>query len=248
MKRKTVFGAFDDPSVTLPTLLSVKTAFEEIILKEKWDRHKIRRGPKQFIKSVNKFFLSHASILPHIIVPNSTVPDLLFYRVRTRSRHFNEQLIGEYSLPPSHVIKSYQRCNIPHHPVFYCSNDPRTAISETAYARSLNPTTPCYLSEWRMRPNATANLTPFFFGNIDVGNPFYEFSQSNVVKVRELLPNRPKEQVDGFLEVLKFLSKMFVYDNTYSISAFIAHSHLYAPHNLRTDIFLYPSIKNRELV
>ena len=239
-------GSFDDPEIPLPTLESVKEAIDGILLHEKWDRHKISRGPKQFIKKVQRIFFEHLPVFPHIIQPNSTVPDLLFYRVRTPTKNFNEQLIGDYSFPPNHVARSYQRCNIPHHPVFYCSNDPRTAISETVYSRSVwNNTTPCYLSEWRVRANATAHITPFVFGNVDAGNPFYEFSEQNLTKLRELVVNHPEEKIDGFVEVMRFLSKLFVFDNTYSISAFIAHSHLYAQHNLRTDIFLYPSVKNQ---
>lgn len=245
-EKRRVLGAFDDPTVPLPSYFTVKAAIDEIILNEKWDRHKISRGPKQFIKEVNKLWMEHLKTLPHIIAPNITMPDLLFYRMRTHSRHFNEQLISDYSFPPNHVVRSYQRCNIPYHPVFYCSNEPLTAITETVFSRaSMNPITPCYLSEWRMRPDAAFHLTPFFFGSLPTDNPFYDFSQSNLTKVRNLFSSHSKEQVEGVVAILELLSKLFIFDNTYSISAFIAHNYLYAPHNLRTDIFLYPSIKKR---
>lgn len=50
------------------------------------------------------------------------------------------------------------------------------------------------------------------------------------------------EELESMREVLKFLSRLFVEDN-YVASSYIAHSHLYAPHNLRADVFIYPSIQ-----
>lgn len=231
--------------IVIPKLSDVKSAVDRFLLHEQWDRHKIGNSPKRFLKSIERLLQEQVGPLPQVLLPNFKPPkDMFFYRVRVPTRHFKEQLITEYSYPPNHVIRSYQRCNIPHHPVFYCSDGPVTAIVEAAFTRPhCNPDVPFYLSEWKLRENMTAHVSPFLFGNVSKENPFYEFSESNVVKARNILNDYSEEEKDAFVEILKFLSTLFLYDNTYSISSFIAHSHLYAPHNYRTDIFLYPSIQ-----
>lgn len=238
-------GAEAEP-IIFPKLDDVRAAINGFLLDEKWDRHKIGRGPKRFLRSISKLVAEHLGYLPHVVQPDTELPEWLFYRTRIASRHFNEQLIGDYSFPPSHVIRSYQRCNIPHYPVFYCSDSPGTSMFEAASLmkeRATNP--PCYLSEWKLRDGVKVNVTPFLFGNVNRDSPFWSFSEDNVKRIRGILRGRSEEEIDGFVEVMKYLSALFAYDNTYSITAYIAHTYLYAPHSLRTDILMYPSIQTK---
>ena len=57
--------------------------------------------------------------------------------------------------------------------------------------------------------------------------------------------NLTDDQCDGLLKLLQFLDESFINDNDYALSASLAHRTFYAPHNLKTDILLYPSIQSR---
>jgi hypothetical protein len=54
----------------------------------------------------------------------------LFYRARVMSGGKPPQNISEISTPPRLLSKSYQRCNRPGRPVFYCSDHPSAPLVE----------------------------------------------------------------------------------------------------------------------
>ena len=134
---------------------------------------------------------------------------------------------------------------IPNHPVLYCSDNPATAISEVVkFIDSPNPRERYYLSEWEILPNTTIRLSPFLFENL-AKTSFYRFwSDSNFQRLKDTLEKEGiPESYESFREILRFLSYLFVTENTYVVSSYIAHSHLYAKHSLRSDIFVYPSVQ-----
>lgn len=233
--------------IEIPTLETVKKGIDELLLIENWDKYKIRSSPKKFEKRFDALLISKLKLLPFLIyLANGKSLPQRFYRLRKQTKSFNESLISEYSYPPNHIVKSIQRANIPYHPVFYCSDNPYTAIKETLkYEATLNTKTFYYMSEWIAKSDQEIRVCPFIFDNVDEANPYKLLSDLNKKRVYELLKDEDVEKIKGFWEVLKFLSNLFVYENTYVVSSYLAYSNLYAHHIYRPDIFIYPSIQTK---
>lgn len=197
-----------------------------------------------FEKRYSKIFSERIGGIPHV-VQNFEVEDkvLRLYRLRKDSAELNTNLISTYSHPPVHVAKEIQRASLPYHPVFYSSDNPSTVIAEATKKKDFTSTDTFYLSEWVFRPNQAIRIIAFLFDIVD-SDIISEYVEKNLIKLRKLLSDYPSGQQDGIIEYLKYLSSLFVYDDTYKVSAFIAHTQLYAKHGHRPDIFLYPSIQS----
>ncbi|MCG6189104.1 RES family NAD+ phosphorylase [Maribellus maritimus] len=233
----------EQAKIPIPSFDDLKKNIDELLLIDKWDNYKIKSSPKKFEKRLHQLFSSKLGLFPQVLKfmkgKDFTFP---FYRLRKETYNMNRVLISEYSYPPNKIIKSTQRANIPYHPVFYCADNPMTAILETVRdEKEINPKTNYYLSEWKLKPDIDYRVTPFLFGNLDASSPFKSMSDDNFKKIEKMLEGYEREEIESFKKIMHFLSHLFVYDNSYVISSFIAHSHLYAPHNYRTDIFIYPS-------
>lgn len=230
----------------IPSLEDVKKGIDQLILIEKWDKYKVLTNPKTFYNRVESVLLEKLKIFPFAFeFHNSNSFPFKFYRVRKSEKKFNNSLISEYSHPPASVINYIQRANLPYHPVFYCSDNPGTAIAEAIKnTENVNPKDIYYLSEWEFLPDTKFILSPFFFGNLNK-NSFYSFwSDSNLIKLKKTLEKQGEiKAYESFSEIFRFLSNLFVYENSYVISSVLAHSHLYANHNLRADLFVYPSVQ-----
>lgn len=229
----------------LPTLDNVKKGIDEIILIDNWTPYKIKTSPKKFEKRLRELFIDKLGILPHIVLPlNEREFPFKFYRLRKKTKSMNEMLFSEYSYPPNHMVKMTQRANIPFYPVFYSSDNPTTAIYETVRTNEkVNTNDIYYLSEWEIRKGEDIRVCPFLFGNVHEDSAYRLLSDVSITKVKEMLHEYSEDETLGFIEILKLLSHLFVFDNSYVISSYIAHSNLYATHIYRPDIFIYPSIQ-----
>lgn len=230
----------------VPQFEEIKKGIDELLLIEKWDNYKIIKHPKSFYKKVNELFLKKIGFLPIIIDPqNSDSFPFKFYRIRKESKDFNSSLISEYSHPPASVNNYFQRANIPKHPVFYCSDEPFTAIAEVIkYATIVDPNDTYYLSEWAILPNTPIKFSPFLFGNLKENSSYNLWSESNFHRLKITLEKSGNiEDYESFEKILRFLSTLFVSENTYVVSSYIAHHYLYASHSMRSDIFVFPSVQ-----
>lgn len=233
----------EQTKIPLPNYEELKKNIDELLLIDNWDNYKIKSSPKKFEKRFNQLFSSKLGLFPQVLEfikgESFTFP---FYRLRKETRAMNTTLISEYSFPPNNVVKSIQRANIPFHPVFYCADNPMTAILETLRnEKVINPKTNYYLSKWQLKPEIDYRISPFLFGNLDNSSPYKKMSDDNFKKIEEMLDGYNEEEIKSFKKIMHFLSHLFIYDNSYVVSSFIAHSYLYANHNYRTDIFMYPS-------
>lgn len=230
----------------LPTLEEVKKGIEELVLIDKWDNFQISNNPTQFNKRLHELFVTKIGIFPITSTKvNSSKFPFTFYRLRRYDRSMNLGLISEYSYPPNHLVNKYQRANIPGHPAFYCSNDPSTSIFEGLKNEpTIDPDDVFFLSEWKFKDSLEIRITPYLFGNLAPDSPYKKWTESTENQIDKLLEKDfPKDQINGFKKVLEYLSNLFIYENTYTVSSFIAHQHLYAGISLRTDVFVYPSIQ-----
>jgi hypothetical protein len=161
------------------------------------------------------------------------------YRVRQLDSTLDTQLISDFSHPPKHLSKKILRANLPGHPVFYCSPDVKTSLIETIRDRfDTNGKNIFFLSEWSFRPQLKYNVIPFLYGNTSELNTFKNLGEGIILNFKKQNPQLSNEDVVVFSEVLKFMSSLFVSEDTYTVSSFIAHSHLYAPHQFRV-MYLY---------
>jgi len=233
---------------SLPTLENVKKGIDELLLIDKWDRYKIKKSPNRFEKRLNELFMGKLQIMPYLIyLASDTSLPKQFYRLRKQTASFNERLISEYSYPPNHYVKTVQRANIPYHPVFYCSDNPSTAIQETIKDdEKANEKAVYYMSEWTTRDEQDIRVCPYIFDNVAETNPYRRLSEINKIKLFEQMAEHTEDEKNGMFEILKFLSNLFTYENTYVVSSYLAYINLYAPHNFRPDIFIYPSVQTNK--
>jgi len=235
----------------IPSLETVKDGIRQILSEEKWDAYKIKGSPQLFEKRLNELFIGNLKLMIQLVYlgTDKSIPKK-FYRLRKQTRTFNEKLISEYSYPPNHFVKTIQRANIPYHPVFYCSDNPSTAIMETVKGEeSLNTDFVYYMSEWETKNDQDIKVCPFIFDNVSETNPYKVLSEINKSKLFEVMKEHTDDEKNAMLEILKFLSNLFIEDDTYVVSSYLAYLNLYANHNFRPDIFIYPSVQtNRDTV
>lgn len=238
--------SLDVSKLNIPDFEEVVKGINQLILIEDWDRYKIKRSNKKFLQRLDALFLKNLKLLPTFFTPidSSSFP-FKFYRVRKEDKKFNPSLLSEYSYPPVEFVKNTQRANLPFSPVFYCSDNPAVAIAETVkFKENVNSKDFYYLSEWKLKPGLKIRLTPYLFSNLDEDS-FYNFwIENNKYQLKKTLQKENLEaRYESFYKIMEFLSNLFIYENSYVVSSYIAHNHLYAPHSMRTDIFVYPSVQ-----
>ena len=171
--------------------------------------------------------------------------NLNIFRAREYESFSNINLVREHSYPPQNLV-GFGRCNFPKFPVFYSSNDGMTALIEAVKA---NGNTKQCISRWSITsPESELVFQSFLQVALPDENHYKMLSDVVKDKIGEPFFNEygrqlEKEREQGVLEYLKFMDGTFINDNNYNLSAAFAHSALYAPHNFRTDILMYPSVQ-----
>jgi hypothetical protein len=235
--------------VKLPKYEDVKKGIDELLLIENWDEFKINNSIDEFRSKFNSLFLDTLGYFPRIHARqySNNLP-ISFYRLRKKDFNMNLGLISEYSYPPIHLANTTQRASLPGHPVLYCSPEPTTAIFETLNSyESVDLTADYFLSEWKFLPNCKLITTPFLFGNLDPESAYKAITDESYSNVEQnLQSNYSKSEIEGFKATLTLLSTLFIYDNTYAVSSYIADQHIYANDSLRSDFFIYPSVKTQQ--
>lgn len=170
-----------------------------------------------------------------------------FYRVRELDTYTNIDLIREHSYPPIDCTKM-GRCNFSKLPVFYCSENPMTALIEVARNHVGSDKDYC-LSKWELIPS-NEDLIFEHFLRVDLPNENqYTFLKDSFQKnislpfEKSLKRRLNTEQERGLIEYFKYLDSLFMSDSDYSLSATLAYNSLYVNHNFRTDILMYPSVQ-----
>lgn len=172
---------------------------------------------------------------------------LSFYRARELDSFSNIDLFREHSYPPIDFTKM-GRCNFPKLPVFYCSENPLTALLEVA--RNYVGTEKVYcLSKWELIPN-NENIIFEHYLRVDLPkeNQYRLLNESFRKNIsspfeRSLKKRLNLEQENGLVEYFKYLDSQFMNDSDYSLSATLAYNSLYVDHSFRTDILMYPSVQ-----
>jgi hypothetical protein len=230
-----------------PSLDEIKRGIEKI---SAIDLRKITENKdfEKLQKELNEFFMNHLKFMafPFLQMESSKIFDKV-YRIRKHDNSIDTSQISEYSYPPANCIKNFSRANLPYHPVFYCSPDAKTSIIETIRPdTNLTEDNIYLLSEWNFRPNYIFNITPFILGNTSDSNPFKPLSDLFKNKLIEASDKLSDEQIEVVLETIKLFSSLFVKNDNYALTSYIANKYLYANHSFRSDIFIYPSIQTEK--
>jgi len=232
----------------LPTLQEVRQTIEACLIDDSWSDCRQAESAEMFLERMRAKLgiLAHAFVL--LIRPDIPSTGQRFYRLRLSNEPLNEGLLSEYGPPPVDRT-GFDRCNISKHPVMYCSANPGTTFRETLFiGREHVPHQFGYLSEWQVREGCTIGITPFVFSELSESSELHELvSFARGATLKRLLEHYPDEVAHGALKTMDYLSKLFLNDGTRSISSFIAHSHLYANHPSRPDMFMYPSVQANQL-
>lgn len=204
----------------------------------------------EFASRISKILTNELNVLPNI--PQfDKVSNLGFklFRVRELGGISNRELPQEYSYTPVNLARKVGRCNLPYHPVFYCSSQPMVALAEVV--KNDNFENKRYvISRWNAYPSEDRMvLEPFTFCNLPSDNHFNILKNGITAKLPGIFENRlTKDQEEGLKLYLEFLSESFLSDEEYSLSASLAHRRLYAPlvkNSVRTHVLLYPSVQTR---
>lgn len=204
----------------------------------------------EYVKKIHDLILNEFGFGLNIKQPSNTDTFLsTFYRAREFDTFTDLSLIREHSYPPIDKVKM-GRCNFPNKPVFYCSNNAMTALIEVV--RNYNGSEKKYcLSKWELvKTNSDLIFESFLHSNLPEENVFGKIgkdiqkriSEPFMISYQKMIS---KKQEEGLIEYLRFFNDSFLNDKNYSLSASIAYESLYANHNYRTDVLMYPSVQTQ---
>jgi hypothetical protein len=210
--------------------------------------YKVKTNIEEYVKRITGMIESEFGFIPNIVYQFKNNEFLKrFFRARECDKIINIDLIREHSYPPISNV-NMERCNFPELPVFYCSDDAMTAMLECAKNYGNSDNRYC-VSKWEIIPTEDLLIfESFLHSDLPVENNYYDINVKMRRRIIDMFEEYMKisfdfEREEGLLEYLNFLDSIFIADNNYSISASLAYRNLYAKHNLRTDILMYPSVQ-----
>lgn len=228
-----------------PKLEEAKASIERLE-KVKWPKFEEFKKADDFLKKVEQIIFNEFEILPNIFklfkTSDFTLP---IFRVREVNSFTNINQFSEHSYPPINLT-GFNRCNFPKSPVFYCSNNPMTALIEVVRDTDYKQRKFC-ISKWELIDSEQQfAFQTFLQTELHQENNFGILKDSEIEQLDQPFENKlGEDRKAGLVEYLKFLHSAFINDESYALSASIAHRTLNANHNLATDILMYPSIQTQ---
>jgi hypothetical protein len=103
------------------------------------------------------------------------------------------------------------------------------------------------LSKWHLIQSEEEFVFENFLGNgLHPDNPFNLLIETELHLLKEQFKQIWNEDLEkGFLILQAFLHETFINDSNYGLSATLANRTIFAPHNMATDILLYPSVQSK---
>lgn len=233
----------------IPTLRKVNKSIEKIKVNgfprfsKGDDVAKYVEEVKQILKNEFGILINYAKPLKHKEF------SIKIFRAREVNSKTDFNLIREHSYPPIDYT-GMGRCNFPKYPVFYGSDNAMTALIEVA-RNTANPIKKYFISKWEiLSPEETLMFQTFLQTELPKENLYTIFQREIKEKINEPFEKSFNEKLDterenGLIKYLSFLDSSFINDNDYSLSASLAYQTLYADHNYRTDILMYPSVQTK---
>jgi hypothetical protein len=166
---------------------------------------------------------------------------LYFYRIRLNiSEEENMDLIRTYSYPPPNFCKENGRANLKGRPVFYCSNDPFTAI----YESKPKPGDIAYLSVWKANTNRDLKIGICLPKELGPENKWRQMAYE--VNEYALAFNEKIEsgKIKHLQALVNFVSERYINETRpYSLTSFLSDEMLFGERS--KDFLIYPSIASK---
>jgi hypothetical protein len=199
--------------------LSKKEAFE-----------KFRLEDKKLTKANEQILFAYSGDSPH---PNK---ETVLFRAAFPFDGFDETNLSCYSYPKAPGLN---RCNIPKHPVFYCSDNSSICINEALNGKQFDKfPINLYLSEWNVSDERKWKVLPFIFFTLPTNNRAHEYAEKN----RQTLFKKYKNNISeaDIQSYIQFYHDEFRKRDCYAFSSILSHKFLYEESN---DIIFYPSVQ-----
>ena len=134
-----------------PSFEQAKKSIEKL-RNASWPKYKDFENLDDYIKEVQNIIYNEFEILPNVFkfFKPKEFP-LSIFRAREVSTFKNISLFTEHSYPPINLA-TFGRCNFPGNPVFYCSNNPMTALVEAFKDKDFKNKKFC-ISKWELIQN-----------------------------------------------------------------------------------------------
>ena len=149
---------------------------------------------------------------------------------------FDPSQIKYFREPPVAVCKR-GRCNIPLHPVFYCSMNPKFSIIEVLQG-SLEMQKKAFLTEWEVSESRNWSTLGMFLDDIPNSNPFFDAKEIYLPAFVTLLKETMSDQQQ--VEYRKILNEEFMKAGDHKFASLVSVDFLYGPDS-NGDVVLYPS-------
>lgn len=164
-----------------------------------------------------------------------------YFRVRLRKdigENEDLSLKQTFSYPPPSILHKNGRANLKYKTVFYCSNNPNTAILESKPEIGDEG----YLSIWKgvaTRKLKSSICLPY---NLTDKNEWHFASKDSFEELKKTLPEKAKDKYNHVISLFKFVANKFVNEKEpYPLTSMISNELLYG-RELWNDYILYPSI------
>ena len=195
------------------------------------------------LAAIRKAFHYHYQIFPltQIQIVRENMSELGLYRARWVDPMTTDiSRIAAHSYPPKRYCKALGRANRPGRPVFYASENPKSALFEIGapsdYSRTL------IVSQWKLN-QPTFKFFPVLpgeGGNCRTG----EVQGQWVDAMRAYLMQQQSGKVDSLMRIFDCLSRLYL-GNNYPVTSWLADSVLYRNYP-KLDAIVYPSIAKRK--
>jgi hypothetical protein len=162
-----------------------------------------------------------------------------FYRARMNVDISEDiGLIRTFSYPPGCFCKENGRANLKGKSVFYCSNQPGTAIIESKPVAGKKS----YLSIWEANTIRDVKYGICLPKDLRIENDF-NFMANGIHQYIKDVSAEAKEKADHFQFFHQFVADRFVHETEpYPLTSWIANEMLYGPQ--WRDFIIYPSVAN----
>jgi len=192
----------------------------------------------------NKYF-DLALILPtmYSMINSAEFNKLEFHRVRLNIdfKKENKNLEQTYSYPPSTFCKENGRANLKGTSVFYCSNDPKTAMEEVR--PEIGDTG--VLSVWKGKTNRKVKLTTCLNEILPQQNLYKLLAKQNYTYLNNSA-NIPENSRKHLEELIHYIAKKFVIEQKpYPLTSMISKELLFAT-DIWNDAIIYPSFTQKK--
>lgn len=158
------------------------------------------------------------------------------FRATVPYTSFDETNISCFSYPRN---PESNRCNIPKHPVFYCSGNSSICINEALKGKQFDYfPIHLYLSVWNVSNEQKWKILPFIFLTLPTVNKAHDYAERN----RQMLFEKYKNHISetDIWSFIQFYHDEFRKRDCYKFSSIVSHKFLYEDGN---DIVFYPSVQ-----